>query len=117
MSLLKGGWPSPRTRGRIATVTVTVGFVAATIVGAMCTPKAEHRRTRCRALLERSVELRIRAAEPKAAIPDVERRKAEALVVAERDGSLARCEASLGRESAECAEHAPTADAFERCFP
>jgi hypothetical protein len=50
-------------------------------------------------------------------VPELERRKAEAVEAARASGALTRCEASLTEEVAACAEQAPTADELERCFP
>ncbi len=71
----------------------------------------------CARILDRYVEMRQFASDPKAPHHLVEEKKEDARKVALQGGALLRCASSLSAESAACAEKAHSADELERCFP
>ena len=72
---------------------------------------------RCARILDKYVELRQRAADPKAPLHVVEERQEDARKLALQGDALLRCAQSMSVDSAACADKAQTADELERCFP
>ncbi|WP_437597827.1 hypothetical protein WMF28_34525 [Sorangium sp. So ce590] len=70
----------------------------------------------CAALLDRYVELVLRAAAPEPAASDVAERQAMARKAAGERGFV-RCEADLTQAEVSCALKAGSADDLERCLP
>lgn len=71
---------------------------------------------RCALLLDRFVELRLLAANPRTSPGVIEQQQAGAREEAERSRALERCQRHLTKDSAACADRAQSADELERCF-
>ena len=98
----------------LAILTLVGGAAGLSLCRGRAAPEAE---AACAQILDRYVEMRQFAADPKASRHLVEEKKQDARVLALRDGALLRCTRSLSAESAACAEKAHSADELERCFP
>lgn len=72
---------------------------------------------KCARILDRYVELRQRAVDPKSPGFLVEEKQRDARALAVQEGALVRCTRSISVESAACADKANSADELERCFP
>ncbi|WP_437925483.1 hypothetical protein WMF37_41520 [Sorangium sp. So ce291] len=98
----------------LAIVLLVVGVVAGRAalrrLAARPSPEA------CAALLDRYVELVLRAATPEPAASQVAERKALAREAAGERGFV-RCEADLTQAEVACALQASNADDLERCLP
>ncbi|HTJ83607.1 MAG TPA: hypothetical protein VL400_17930 [Polyangiaceae bacterium] len=98
-----------------------VGLVLFACVGAVVVgthharlPDAE---ASCARMLDRYVELRERAADPKSTPAQIASAQVEARVAAARRGDTARCEERLSPETEACASRANTDSELEQCFP
>lgn len=100
-----------------ATAAIVCLVSGAVIVHVLISARPIASEARCEALLDRFVELRVRADNPKASDYLVEQRKTEARASAEQSQSLERCRKGLTEEAAACADRATSADELERCFP
>lgn len=109
----------PRDIKRDAAATIAVlALLGGAVTISMCRGHgAEDVETACARILDRYVEMRQFASDPKAPHHLVEEKKEEARALAIREGALARCARSLSAESAACADKAHSADELERCFP
>ncbi|NUP06309.1 MAG: hypothetical protein HOW73_09650 [Polyangiaceae bacterium] len=109
--------PNVAARNLAATIAVVTLLVGA-VIFEVCSGSAPDRpEARCEALLDRFVELRVRAANPKASDYVLEQAKSEARIEAERTEALQTCRERLTEDAAACAERALTADQLEQCFP
>jgi hypothetical protein len=112
------GVTRPATRvdvlATLAIVLLVIGVLAgrAALRRAAPRPSAEA----CAALLDRYVELVLRAANPAPAASEVAARTAMAREAAGKRGFV-RCEADLTQAEVACALQAGTADDLERCLP
>ena len=72
----------------------------------------------CRTLVERYTELLVKEEDPNASPERVARLTSEARVAAEKNPKfeLSKCSAKVSRSSYECAMHAGSVDAIERCL-
>lgn len=106
------------TRRDAAATVAILGLLAAATTVAMCRGRgADEADAACARILDRYVEMRQFASDPKAPHHLVEEKKIEARALAIREGALGRCSRSLSAESAACADKALSADELERCFP
>ncbi len=98
-----------------ATAVIVAGLaVAAFVLGAR---RGELAPGQCEPVLERYVELRVRASYEKvtsSVLEEMEDRSKRGVKAAEAMGDCAR---HLTQETADCAMKAPSADELERCFP
>ena len=95
---------------------VLAGAAGLTLTLSACgRPVAEEE---CRTLIERYAELLVKDEEPGASPERVARVQSEARETAERNPKfeLSECSAKVSRESYECAMHAASVDAIERCL-
>lgn len=112
------GVTRPATRADVlatlAIVLIVVSVVAgrAVLRGLAARPSPDE----CAALLDRYVELVLRAATPEPAAAQIAERKALAREAAGERGFV-RCEADLTRAEVACALQAGNADDLERCLP
>jgi len=107
-------WNSARDMlASIATMALLIGAVLVSVFSG-ATPEGSTQR--CAALLDRFVELRLLAVNPKTSPFVVEQKQTEARAEAERSRALEQCERSLTEDSAACADRAHSADELERCF-
>jgi hypothetical protein len=97
----------------VATISLVIGAVLVSIFSGRA---ADGTSERCVALLDRFVELRLLAADPKTTPLVVEEHQAEAREQARRSHALERCQRRLTQDSAACADRAHSADELERCF-
>jgi len=95
-----------------AIVLLTIGLVFVSTWG----NRAARPEEQCARLLDRFVAFRTLAADPKASVPAIELRQAEARQSLTATDALAKCSSKLTEESAECADRANTVDELERCF-
>jgi hypothetical protein len=114
--------PSAQERNTAArTAAATIAIVAAAtlaVFATMCRGAApDGAEERCARILDRYVELRQRAVDPKTPGFLVEEKQRDARAAAGQEGALLRCTRSISVESAACADKANTADELERCFP
>ncbi len=105
-------------RSAAATIAI-VGGVALAVFATMCRGAApDGADEKCARILDRYVELRQRAVDPKTPSFLVEEKQRDARAAAAgQEGALLRCSRSISVESAACADKANTADELERCFP
>jgi hypothetical protein len=89
--------------------------VVATVLSGCGRPVAEEE---CRTLIERYSELLLKEEEPGANPERVARVQTEARTLAEKSPAfeLSSCTKKVSRRSYECAMHAPSVDAIERCL-
>ncbi len=89
-------------------------FGAVALVGC-ARPVAEEE---CRTLIERYTELLVKEEEPGASPERIARLQGEARNAAEKNPKfeLSACSAKVSRASYECAMHASSVDAIERCM-
>ncbi|WP_437809713.1 hypothetical protein [Sorangium sp. So ce1078] len=108
----------PATRADVlatlAIVLLVVGVVAGRAALRRLSPRPSPEA--CAALLDRYVELVLRAATPEPAASELAERKAMAREAAGERG-FARCEADLTQAEVACALGAGNADDLERCLP
>lgn len=108
---------STRIKNLAATAGVVTIIVGAVILQVCSGSSPNEAEARCDALLDRFVELRVRAANPKASEHFLEERKQAAKDQAERTQALETCREQLTEDMATCAEKAMSADQLEQCFP
>jgi hypothetical protein len=109
---------SKETRRAAAATLAIVGGVGFAAFVSMCRGRApDDVEERCTRILDRYVELRQRATDPKAPHFVLEEKQHDARELALREGALVRCARSISVDSATCADKAQTADELERCFP
>ena len=100
-----------------AVVALRCATAAALAIGAISCgrPVAEEE---CRTLVERYTELLVKEEEPAASPERVARVQLEARAVAEKNPQfqLSECTKKVSRRSYECAMHAGSVDAIERCL-
>lgn len=108
-----------KSAARTAAATIAiVGCVGVAVFAAMCRGAApDGADEKCARILDRYVELRQRAVDPKTPGFLVEEKQRDARAAAGQEGALLRCTRSISVESAACADKANTADELERCFP
>lgn len=108
-----------KSAARTAAATIAiVGGLTLAVFAAMCRGRGpEDADEKCARILDRYVELRQRAVDPKTPGFLVEEKQRDARVAAGQEGALLRCARSISAESAACADKANTADELERCFP
>jgi hypothetical protein len=95
-----------------------VGLVVVAVSFSFCRgARPDDADERCARILDKYVELRQRAADPKAPLHVVEEKQEDARKLAIRDGALVRCTRAISVDSAACADKAQSADELERCFP
>ena len=104
-------------RNLIGSAAIIALIIGATGLQVCSGTRPEQPEARCEALLDRFVELRERAANPKASPGDVERRKSEARANTERDQALESCQRGLTEDTLACAEAAVNINQLEQCFP
>ena len=87
----------------------------ATLLSGCGRPVAEEE---CRTLIERYTELLLKEEEPGASPERVARVQTEARTLAEKNPAfeLSSCTKKVSRSGYECAMHAPSVDAIERCL-
>ena len=100
-----------------ATIAIVVLFGGAVGLSLCTGPRPDDAHERCAVILDKYVELRQRAADPKAPLHVFEEKRDDARKLALEGGELLRCTRSISVESAACADRAQTADEIERCFP
>ncbi|MDC0685861.1 MULTISPECIES: hypothetical protein [Sorangium] len=108
----------PATRADVLATLAIVLLVFGILVGRAALRRAAPRPSAeaCAALLDRYVELVLRAANPEPAASQVAERTAMAREAAGERGFV-RCEADLTQAEVACALQAGTADDLERCLP
>ncbi len=116
MSLVGGGDRGARLDAA-ATVAIVATIAIAVFVGTCRGPAAQRSEERCAAILDRYVELRERAVDPRPRSHLIAEHQEASRELAARAGELRRCAESISSASAECAEKAHSADELERCFP
>ncbi|MGK4002313.1 hypothetical protein WMF31_06800 [Sorangium sp. So ce1036] len=112
------GVARPATRVDVLATLAIVLLVAGVVAGRAALRRLAPRPSpeACAALLDRYVELVLRAATPEPAPSMVAERQALARNAAGERG-FARCEADLTRAEVACALEAGSADDLERCLP
>lgn len=96
-------------------LTVSIAlFAAAVLVGCGRPVTGEE----CRTLIERYTELLVKDEEPGASPERIARLQGEARIAAEKNPKFefASCTSKVSRASYECAMHAGSVDAIERCL-
>ena len=118
MSVLRGADAAERSALRDLGAAVGVVLAVTAAYFALSSPgaRAEDRRERCAALLDKYVVLRQRAADPSASPTRVEAQLREVRAEALSGDGMRACLENLAESSARCAEAANTADEIERCF-
>lgn len=104
-------------RGLLGTAAIVAVFLGTAAVQVCSGTRPAQPVERCEALFDRFVELRERAANPKASPGDLEARKSQARESAERSEALQDCQERLTEDTLSCAEAAMNADQLEQCFP
>ncbi|WP_437315060.1 hypothetical protein [Sorangium sp. So ce385] len=112
------GVTRPATRADVLATLAIVLLVVGVVAGRAALRRLSPRPTAeaCAALLDRYVELALRAATPEPAVSEVAERKAMARAAAGERGFV-RCEADLTQAEVACALQAGNADDLERCLP
>ncbi|MGH7294294.1 MAG: hypothetical protein ACRELB_05150 [Polyangiaceae bacterium] len=93
---------------RLALVGLTLGSLAA------CKPKASS--AQCEALIDRYASLVVTEKFPDASAAQVEAERQREKSEARGDDSFKNCPSEVSQPELDCAMHAPTADAFEKCL-
>jgi hypothetical protein len=109
--------PGTGARNLVATISVVTLVLGAVVFQVCSGSRPDAAEARCEALFDRFVELRVRAANPKASDYDLEQQKNEARALEEHDRALETCREHLTEDAVACAERAMTADQLEQCFP